>query len=116
MFKALFQKIKAGLSKTRSVFTGIVDLFRGRGRVDKAFLDELERRLYLADVGAFAINQIVERVRQAFIDKEITGEVEAFVKAELREMLSDPSEEIHYVTGGPTIVMIAGVNGSGKTT
>ena len=116
MFKALFQKIKTGLSKTRSLFTGIVDLFRGRGRVDKAFLDELERRLYLADVGGYAVGVIVERVRQAFIDKEISGEVEAFVKAQLREMLSDTSEGIKYVTGGPTIVMIAGVNGSGKTT
>lgn len=116
MFKALFQKIKTGLAKTRGVFTGIVDLFRGRGRVDKAFLQELERRLYLADVGGFAVALIVDKVRQAFIDKEITGEVEAFVKAQLREMLADPTESIKYVTGGPTIVMIAGVNGSGKTT
>lgn len=80
MLKALFQKIKSGLSKTRSVFAGIVDLFRGRGRVDKAFLDELERRLYLADVGGYAVALIVDRVRKAFIDKEISGEVEAFVK------------------------------------
>jgi fused signal recognition particle receptor len=116
MFRALFQKIKAGLAKTRGVFTGIVDLFRGRGKVDKKFLDELERRLYLADVGGFAVALIVDRVRQAFIDKEITGEVEAFVKAQLREMLAAPSEVIRYVPGGPTVVMIAGVNGSGKTT
>ncbi len=116
MFKALFQKIKSGLAKTRSVFSGVVDLFRGRGRVDTKFLEELERRLYLADVGGFAVGVIVEKVRQAFIDKEVTGEVETFVKNQLREMLSDSSEGIRYVTGGPTIVMIAGVNGSGKTT
>jgi fused signal recognition particle receptor len=116
MFKSLFQKIKSGLAKTRGVFTGIVDLFRGRGRVDKSFLDELERRLYLADVGGYAVGVIIERVRQAFIDKEISGEVEAFVKAQLRELLADPAEGIKYVAGGPTIVMIAGVNGSGKTT
>ena len=116
MFRAIFQKIKKGLTKTRSVFTGIVDLFRGRGKVDKKFLDELERRLYLADVGGFAVALIVDRVRQAFIDKEISGEVEAFVKLQLREMLSDPSEGIKYAPVGPTIVMIAGVNGSGKTT
>ncbi len=116
MFKAIFQKIKSGLAKTRNLFTGIVDLFRGRGRVDKVFLEELERRLYLADVGGYAVGVIVERVRQAFIDKEITGEVEAFVKAQLREMLSDPSEGLTYAPSGPTVVMIAGVNGSGKTT
>jgi fused signal recognition particle receptor len=116
MFRAIFQKIKQGLTKTRSVFTGIVDLFRGRGKVDKKFLEELERRLYLADVGGYAVGLIVDRVRQAFLDKEITGEVEAFVKLQLREMLSDPSEGIKYAPFGPTIVMIAGVNGSGKTT
>jgi fused signal recognition particle receptor len=116
MFRAIFQKIKQGLTKTRSVFSGIVDLFRGRGKVDKKFLDELERRLYLADVGGYAVGVIVERVRQAFIDKEITGEVEAFVKQQLREMLSDTSEGLKYAPLGPTIVMIAGVNGSGKTT
>ncbi|MCE9530443.1 MAG: signal recognition particle-docking protein FtsY [Planctomycetes bacterium] len=116
MFGAIFKKIKQGLAKTRSVFSGIVDLFRGRGRVDKAFLDELERRLYLADVGGYGVGLIVDKVRQAFIDKEVTGEVEAFVKAQLRQMLSDPSEGIRYAPTGPTIVMIAGVNGSGKTT
>ena len=51
MFGSLFSKIKQGLAKTRDVFTGVVDLFRGRGKVDKAFLAELEERLYLADVG-----------------------------------------------------------------
>jgi fused signal recognition particle receptor len=116
MFKALFQKIKSGLAKTRSVFAGVVDLFRGRGRVDQKFLSELEKQLYLADVGGYAVGIIIERVRQAFIDKEISGEVETFVRAQLREMLADPSEGLKYVSGGPTIVMIAGVNGSGKTT
>src|SRR5206468_11127200 len=56
------------------------------------------------------------RVRQAFRDKEITGEVLDFVKAQLRELLAGPSEGIAYAAGGPTVVMIAGVNGSGKTT
>jgi fused signal recognition particle receptor len=116
MFRAIFNKIKQGLAKTKSVFTGVVDLFRGRGRVDKTFLEELERRLYLADVGGAAVASIVERVRQAFIDKEVSGEVEEFVKQQLRELLSDPSEGIRYAPSGPTIVMIAGVNGSGKTT
>jgi fused signal recognition particle receptor len=116
MFRAIFNKIKQGLAKTKSVFTGVVDLFRGRGRVDKAFLEELERRLYLADMGGTAVASIVERVRQAFIDKEVSGEVEEFVKQQLRELLSDRSEGIRYAPSGPTIVMIAGVNGSGKTT
>jgi fused signal recognition particle receptor len=67
-------------------------------------------------VGTQATLVIVDRVRQAFRDKEITGEVEAFVKKQLRELLVDASPGINYQASGPTVVMIAGVNGSGKTT
>jgi fused signal recognition particle receptor len=116
VFRALMGKIKQGLAKTRSVFSGVAQLFRLKGRVDRSFLDELEKRLYLADVGTTATAEIVERVRQAFLDKEITGDVEAFVKAQLKGLLDAAEEGIRYNANGPTVVMIAGVNGSGKTT
>jgi fused signal recognition particle receptor len=116
VFRALFNKIKQGLSKTRGVFTGVAQLFRLKGRVDKDFLGELEKRLYLADVGSAATTEIVNRVRQAFLDKEITGDVEVFVKQQLKEMLSVGETGLRYNLAGPTVVMIAGVNGSGKTT
>jgi fused signal recognition particle receptor len=116
MFGAIFRKIKQGLTKTRSVFGGIVDFIRGRGRVDKAFLTELEQRLYLADVGGAATATIVDRVRQAFLDKEVNDDVLLFVKKELRNLLSEGTNGIVYAPSGPTIIMIAGVNGSGKTT
>lgn len=116
MFGFFFDRLKKSLSRTRDVFTGVVDLFRGRGRVDQAFLAELEKRLYQADVGGFAVGVIVDRVRKAYLDKEVSDDVQAFVKQQLREMLGDPSPGIAYATAGPTIVMIVGVNGSGKTT
>jgi fused signal recognition particle receptor len=116
VFRSIWNKLKQGLSKTRSLFGGIAQLFRLRGRVDQQFLNELEKRLYLADVGSDATTKIVERVKQAFLDKEISGDVEIFVKEQLKELLSGASEGIHYVPSGPTVVMIAGVNGSGKTT
>src|SRR5690606_11829577 len=112
----IFAKLKQGLAKTRGVFSGVVDLFRGRGRVDQAFLDELEKRLYLADVGGAATSAIVERVRRAYLDKAVGEDVQRFVKQQLREMLNDLSEGITFAPAGPTVVMIAGVNGSGKTT
>ena len=116
MLRRLIRGFKAGLAKTKGVFTGVFDLLRGKGKVDQAFLDELEKRLYLADVGTQATMLIVDRVRQAFRDKEITGEVETFVKQQLRELLTDASPGINYQATGPTVVMIAGVNGAGKTT
>src|SRR2546421_895104 len=114
VFRALLGKLKAGLSRTRRVFGDVAALFRLRGRVDQNFLDELERRLYLADVGTAATAEIVGRVRQSFLDKEITGDVETFVKQQLRDLLSGPSQGIAYTTGAPTAVMVTGVNDSGK--
>src|SRR5262249_22991021 len=116
VFRGLFHKFKQGLAKTRTVFSGIANLFGLRGKVDQAFLEQLERQLYLADVGTAATTQIVNGVRQSFLDKEITGDVQEFVKSQLRELLSGPSPEPTWAPSGPTVVMIAGVNGSGKTT
>src|SRR5437763_3435851 len=116
VFRALYVKLKKGLSKTRDLFGGVASLFRLKGRVDRSFLEQLEERLYLADVGGAATTTIVERVRQAFLDKEIGGDVEAFVKQQLKDLLTAPGEVWIYRDPPPTVVMVAGVNGSGKTT
>jgi fused signal recognition particle receptor len=116
VFRTIFTKIKQGLAKTRGVFSGVASLFRLKGRVDKDFLAQLEERLYLADVGTGATGEIVERVRRSFLDKEITGDVEAFVKQRLKELVLVEGGGLHYNPSGPTVIMVAGVNGSGKTT
>src|SRR5262245_44470614 len=115
MLRALFQKLKTGLAKTRAVFGGMANLFTGRGRVDQSFLDELEKRLFLADVGTQATADIVGRVRQAFLDKEISGDVRSFVQQQLRDLLETPPPP-KRAESGPPVILIAGVNGSGKTT
>ncbi|MFO0925753.1 MAG: signal recognition particle-docking protein FtsY [Gemmataceae bacterium] len=115
MFRALYDKLKQGLTRTRSIFSGIASLFRLRGKVDKDFLAELEKNLYLADVGTGATRQIVDRVRQAYLDKEVTGDIEAFVKGLLQEQLTTGSA-VNWAPSGPTVILVAGVNGSGKTT
>src|SRR5947207_8883240 len=115
-FRDFFDKFKRGLAKTRGVFSGVANLFRLRGRVDKDFLTKLEERLYLADVGSVATSEIVEQVRQSFLDKEITGDVEAFVKQKLRDHLTTEGNALRFAATGPTVIMVAGVNGSGKTT
>src|SRR5579864_5164392 len=88
VFGGLVSKVKQGLAKTRGVFTGVAQLFRLKGRVDRNFLAELEKRLYLADVGTATTAEMVNQLRQAFLDKEITGDVEIFVKEKLKGMLS----------------------------
>src|SRR5437763_533585 len=116
VFRAIYDKIKAGLAKTRGVFSGIASLFRLRGRVDRDFLAELEKRLYLADVGNAAVAEIVDRVRQAYLDKEVNEDVIGFVKGLLREQLTAEGIGLNYAASGPTVILVAGVNGSGKTT
>jgi fused signal recognition particle receptor len=116
VFRALYDKFKQSLVRTRSVFAGVASLFRLRGKVDRNFLAELEKRLYLADVGTAATSDIIERVRQAFLDKEISGDVEAFVKQQLKEMITLDAGGLNTNPSGPTVILVAGVNGSGKTT
>ena len=116
VFRAFFEKLKQGLTRTRSLFAGVAALFRLRGKVDKDFLTELENRLYLADVGTAATGEIVGKVRQAFLDKEISGDVEAFVKQQLKDLITSEETVLRFNPSGPTVVMVAGVNGSGKTT
>jgi len=116
VFQALYKKLKQGLAKTRGVFTGVATLFRLKGRVDKDFLKELEKRLLLADVGTGATAEIIDRVRQAFMDKEITGDVEAFVKQQLKDLVAPSERGLRTNMAGPTVIMVSGVNGAGKTT
>jgi fused signal recognition particle receptor len=116
VFRALYDKFKKGLVRTRNVFAGVASLFRLRGRVDRDFLTELEKRLYLADVGTAATTDIIDRVRQAFLDKEISEDLEAFVKQQLKEMVTLETGGVNMNPSGPTVILVAGVNGSGKTT
>jgi fused signal recognition particle receptor len=116
VFRALYDKFKQGLAKTRNMFAGVASLFRLRGKVDRDFLAELEKRLYLADVGTAATSDIIERVRQAYMDKEIGEDVEAFVKQQLKELVTMDAIAVNVSTSGPTVILVAGVNGSGKTT
>src|SRR5262245_53399986 len=116
-FRDFVNRIKQALTKTRGLFSSVAELFRFKGKVDKPFLDELEKRLILADVGTYATGEIVTRVRQAYQDREVTGEMMAFVKAQLKDLLNQkPEQPIAYAAQGPTVVLVAGVNGAGKTT
>src|SRR5882724_3223641 len=110
-----FDRIKKALTKTRQAFDGVASLFGLRGRVDKHFLAQLEEKLYLADVGP-ATPMIVERVRQAFLDKEVGKDVQDFVKKELVTILSANDTALVKQPSPPTVIMISGINGSGKTT
>ncbi len=113
--KSLLDRFRKGLAKTAQLFTGMRSWF-GR-KVEQSFLDELEARLIQADVGVKATAQIVERVREAYADKVVDEDLLQFVKEELKALLADPRPgALATAASGPTVYLIAGVNGSGKTT
>lgn len=110
-----FQKIVAGLKKTARALGGGLRALLGR-RVDQQFLVDLESLLLSADVGVGATERILERVKQAYLDKEATGDLVEFVKGEIGKILGAAETPLAFQAEGPTVIMVAGVNGSGKTT
>lgn len=115
----LFDKFKQGLKKTVQLLkTDIRDLFKSEGRlVDDAFLDELLEILIKTDMGVKSAQATVDEVRVQFRGRVVHLEdVLATVKQKLKSLMAQPEEPIRYAPAGPTVVMVAGVNGSGKTT
>lgn len=114
-------KLKAGLKKTRDVlFMDVKDLFRIGRKVDEGLLTELEERLILADVGPRLAAELVEEIRVKYKRKEIENAVDILdhLKKSLSEGLPDPATSplAKNPSGGPTVVLLVGVNGTGKTT
>ena len=115
----LFDKFKKGLKKTRAIFkTDIRDLFKGEGRlVDEEFLDELFEKLIKTDMGVEPAQATVDEIRTDFRARVVhMADVLERIKEKLRSLLEQPATPIEFAPSGPTVIMVAGVNGCGKTT
>lgn len=113
-----FERLKDGLQKTRKNFTERIEVLVGMSaEIDDDFLDELEMILLSADVGAKTTEKLIDAVRQAARKKEINGteDVVPFLKKYLVEMLIDEGQRTR-LSGSPTVILVVGVNGVGKTT
>ena len=110
-------KLKEGLSKTKNAIFGRIDaLLKHFVRVDEDLLEELEELLITADVGIGATEEILDRLREEI--KEGRLKDPADIKSALRVILSDMigEGEALNLTTTPTVILIIGVNGAGKTT
>lgn len=113
-----FERLKEGLQKTRKNFTERIEVLVGMSaEIDDDFLDELEMILLSADVGAKTTEKLIEAVRQAARKKEIKGteDVVPFLKKYLTQMLTEEGQRTR-ISGTPTVILVVGVNGVGKTT
>jgi fused signal recognition particle receptor len=115
----LFDRLRSGLAKTARVLnTDVRDLFKQSGRhVDAIFLEELRRALVRTDMGPAAAEAIVadvgQRLRARVVDPAVVVDS---IRRELLGRLADTSGGVALATSGPTVILVTGVNGSGKTT
>ncbi|MBN2711080.1 MAG: signal recognition particle-docking protein FtsY [Planctomycetes bacterium] len=115
-----FSKLKAGLKKTREVLTmDVRDLVKIGRKVDENLLEELEEKLILADVGPRFSMEIVDDIRKKYKDKEIenSDDILDFMEQMLADRLFSESQmKLLKAESGPTVILLVGVNGTGKTT
>ena len=113
-----FDKIKAGLAKTRDALSNTLgNVFSGFSQLDDDFYDELEESLILADLGVETSTKATDRLRKAIKEKHLKTPEEA--KAELKEILVDMlnvGNTALNLSTTPSVILVIGVNGVGKTT
>ncbi|MBQ9133299.1 MAG: signal recognition particle-docking protein FtsY [Clostridia bacterium] len=112
-----FDKLKAGLTKTKNAFVEQVDnLFKSFVKVDEELFEELEELLICSDVGVNTTEEILERLRDRVKSERMTDGEE--VKNALKEILADMVGEGSplKLDTKPSVLLIIGVNGVGKTT
>ena len=114
---AFLDKLKAGLQKTKqALFSPIDQMLKAFTKVDEDLLEELEEMLICADVGAGATDEIIEKLRDDIKEEKIkdADEVRAFLKNTLKEMIGEGGPLV--LDTKPSVILVIGVNGAGKTT
>jgi len=113
----LFDRLKQGLSKTKNtLFKQVDNLFKSFVRVDEDLLEELEEILIMADVGVNSTEAIIERLRERIRDERITDpEACRLALVDILVEMIGESEPLKLDTT-PSVILVIGVNGVGKTT
>jgi len=114
----LFSKLKKGLTKTRQVLTtDINELFVSDKSIDEALFEELEERLITSDLGIDTTMMMMEKIRKKAKKLSSAQELKKILKEELAALFPDRSQqERPAFETKPHVIMVVGVNGTGKTT
>ena len=119
-FSKTLDKLKSALAKTKEVLTTDVrTLFVPGRQIDDAFLAEVEEKLIRADMGVKNVTPMIAEVRRRWKEAGIRNAEDA--QAVLREQIASgwgdaSTRELKLAPGGPTVILVAGINGAGKTT
>ena len=114
-----FDKLKQGLEKTRKNFTEKLEqLVTGYATIDQEFFDDLEAVLLSADVGVKTTNLLLADIRSGIKKREIETpqQLKPFLQQRIQEILESNLEQGTLAATPPTVIMVVGVNGVGKTT
>ncbi|BDC48553.1 signal recognition particle-docking protein FtsY [Bryobacterales bacterium F-183] len=116
---SLLDRLKEGIQKTRAgLVERVEDLMQGKKQIDADLLEELEYTLISADIGVKTTNEILERIRQR-VDRKLindASELRGLIREHLLEVLQAVERPVQTAAEPPTVVMVVGVNGAGKTT
>lgn len=118
LFRAAIKKIRQGLSRTREVFSGgLRGLLFGRS-LSEELIDEIETYLITADVGVKTTTEIIANLRREFRSGRVSRGEDAitYLKEQLKSKWRDGSRALAVSTTKPTVILVAGINGAGKTT
>lgn len=111
--------IKDKLGKTRDKISSSLSSVLTLGRaIDEALLDKLEETLLSDDIGVETTDKLITELREAYRGREIatTDEIVPFLKEHIKSYWPDRDRQLHSAQSGPTVILVAGVNGTGKTT
>ncbi len=115
----MFSLLKRGLKKTAKILTtDIRDLFQLRRKIDEAFLEDLEEILVTADLGPRFAARVVEDLERDFKEKKVRDpdQLIAHLKGKLLANLKVVDNHVRFAEKPPTVILVGGVNGVGKTT
>lgn len=116
---SLLDRLKQGIQKTRSGLVGsLEDLIHGRKEIDPDLLEELEYSLIGSDIGVKTTTEILDSIRQRVERQQLSdaGELKSLIRRQLLDILEANERPMKWAAKPPTVVMIVGVNGVGKTT
>jgi len=115
----LLERLKSGVQKTRAgLVERLEDMLQGAKEIDADLLDELESTLIGADIGVRTTEEILDRIRER-VDRRLVGdaaELEGLIREHLLEILQSSDRPMPRVAEPPAVILVVGVNGSGKTT
>lgn len=113
--KGFFAKLAEGLTKTRDNISGMVGNLFGGGEINDDFYDELEEALLIADVGYATTEMILDRLRTAIKEEKLKEKEEA--RRTLQRIVTEHMQSDEpFLAKLPSVILVVGVNGVGKTT